>query len=128
MLSCTIDAKEESKIITADIPGALMQAHMDDTVHMKIVGPMVDLLVKANSKKYGKFVTSENGKPVIYGLLKKALYGTLQAALIFWKNLSGKLMHWGFVLNPNNNCVANKTIDGSQSTVLWYVDDIKISR
>jgi hypothetical protein len=100
MLSCAIDAKEKRAIITADILGAFMQADMDDTVHMKIVGPMVDLLVKVNAEKYGKFVSSKNGKMVIYVILKKALYGTLQAALLFWKNLSGKLLQWGFVLNP----------------------------
>ena len=59
--------------------------------------------------------------------LKKALYGTLQAALLFWKNLSGKLIEWGFELNPYDNCVANLVVNGKQCTVLWHVDDIKIS-
>jgi hypothetical protein len=59
--------------------------------------------------------------------LKKALYGTLQAALLFWKNLSGFLMEHGFVLNPYDECVANKTINGSQCTIVWHVDDLKIS-
>ena len=33
----------------------------------------------------------------------------------------------GFVLNPYDPCIANKEIDGSQCTILWYVDDTKIS-
>ena len=33
----------------------------------------------------------------------------------------------GFVLNPYDMCVANKTINGKQCTVTWYVDDNKIS-
>jgi hypothetical protein len=33
----------------------------------------------------------------------------------------------GFELNPYDACVANKLINGSQCTVLWYVDDNKIS-
>jgi hypothetical protein len=59
--------------------------------------------------------------------LAKALYGTLQAALLFWKDLSGYLVDQGFVLNPYNNCVANKIIDGTQCTILWHVDDLKLS-
>jgi hypothetical protein len=36
-------------------------------------------------------------------------------------------MDMGFELNPHDACVANKTIDGSQCTITWYVDDNKIS-
>ena len=59
--------------------------------------------------------------------MKKALYGTLQAALLFWKDLSGYLQEMGFTLNPYDRCVANKMIGGKQCTVLWHVDDLKIS-
>ena len=33
----------------------------------------------------------------------------------------------GFVLNPYDPCVANATIKGSQCTIVWFVDDNKIS-
>jgi hypothetical protein len=33
----------------------------------------------------------------------------------------------GFYLNPYDACVANKTINGKQCTIVWYVDDTKIS-
>jgi hypothetical protein len=33
----------------------------------------------------------------------------------------------GFKLNPYDPCVANKTINGKQCTIVWYVDDNKIS-
>jgi hypothetical protein len=51
----------------------------------------------------------------------------LQAALLFWQNLSTELKKWGFKINPYDFCVANKTIDGKQCTVVWHVDDLKIS-
>jgi hypothetical protein len=60
--------------------------------------------------------------------LTKALYGTLQAALLFWQNLSSQLEKWGFVINPYNFCVTNKFINGKQCTIVWHVDDLKISR
>jgi hypothetical protein len=33
----------------------------------------------------------------------------------------------GFELNPYDMCVANKTIENKQCTIVWYVDDTKIS-
>ena len=40
---------------------------------------------------------------------------------------SGVLQKIGFVLNPYDKCIANKTINGSQCTIVFYVDDNKIS-
>ena len=70
---------------------------------------------------------NKNEKPILYVKLKKALYGTLQAALIFWRLLSDTLMEWGFVLNIYHKCVANKLINGKQCTIILHVDDLKIS-
>jgi len=127
MLSCTIDAKEKRKVVTADIPGAFMQADMDEVIHMKLEGPLAELLTKVNPAKYEKFIEIEKGKPVMYVLLKKALYGTLQAALLFWQDLSGNLEEWGYTVNPYDTCVMNKMVNGKQCTILWHVDDLKIS-
>ena len=33
----------------------------------------------------------------------------------------------GFTVNPYNKCVANKNINGKQRTILWYVDNNKVS-
>jgi hypothetical protein len=60
-------------------------------------------------------------------ILAKALYGTLQGALLFWQNLSSQLKKWGFMINPYDFCVANKTINGKQCTIVWHVDDLKIT-
>jgi hypothetical protein len=58
----------------------------------------------------------------------KALYGTFQAALLFWENLSGFLIHkLGFEENPYDPCVMNKNFNEKQCTAIWHVDDIKIS-
>ena len=127
MLSCVIDAKERRDVATVDLPGAFMQADMEDTVHMKLEGKMAELLVKCDPKLYREYVQMENGKEVLYVQLTKALYGTLKAALLFWKRLSKQLIKWGFKLNPYDSCVANKIIDGNQCTILWHVDDLKIS-
>ena len=33
----------------------------------------------------------------------------------------------GFELNPYDKCIANKIINDNQCTIVWYVDDAKIS-
>ena len=63
----------------------------------------------------------------MYVKLKKLLYGTLQVALLFWKNLTNALIEWGVIINPYNCCVANKMVNGKQLTIVWHVDDLKIS-
>jgi hypothetical protein len=126
-LSCVIDAKEHRKVVTCDIPGAFMQANIDEVVHIKLEGPLAQLLTKVDPELYTKFLSTEGKKDVMYVKLNKALYGTLQAALLFWKDLSGYLQREGFTLNPYDECVANKMIDGAQCTILWHVDDLKIS-
>ena len=57
----------------------------------------------------------------------KSLYGTLQAELLFWINLTSSLQEWGFKINPYNWCVANKTVNRKQTTVVWHVENLKMS-
>ena len=52
----------------------------------------------------------------------------MQAALLFWEKLSSHLVEdMGFEINPYNQCMANKMVDGKQCMVVWYVDNLKIS-
>ena len=126
-ITCIIDALEGCEVMTCDIPGAFMQSETDELVHMKLEGEIALLLVRLDPS-YKQFLSYHRGKPVIYTELNKALYGTLQAALLFWRNLSGFLIEkLGFEANPYDFCVVNKIIDGSQCTIAWHVDDLKIS-
>jgi len=83
--------------------------------------------VRCEPKLYRKYVRIEGGKTVLCVELRKALYGPLKAALLFWELLSSTLERWGFECNPYDTCVMNKMIDGNHCTVLWHVDDLKIS-
>jgi hypothetical protein len=73
MLSCIIDAMERRDIATVDIPGAFMQADMDETVHVKLEGKMAELLVMIDPKLYRKHVRIEMGEHILYVELRKAL-------------------------------------------------------
>ena len=128
MLSCTIDAKEGRYVIVTDIPGAFVHADMEDQVHMLLEGTIAELIIKLDPSMYRKYIWhSQKGKLMLYVQLKKALYGTLQAVLLFWKLLSTTLQEWGFMINKYDQCVMNKVIKGKQCTIIWHVDDLKIS-
>ena len=126
LLSCMIDAKEERDVATIDIPVAFMQALIDELVHVKFDGELIDLICQVDPS-LTKFVAMEKGKRVLYTKLNKALYGTLQASRLFWERLSAFLIEDnGFERNPYDFCVVNKLVNGKQLTVVWYVDDLKV--
>ena len=60
--------------------------------------------------------------------LDKALYGTIEAARLWYDNMKGRLVADGFVPNPYDPCVFNKTNRaGLQITVVLYVDDMMVT-
>ena len=77
-----------------------MQTDVNNTVYIRLSGPLATLMTKADKKNYEKFMIKEGGTPVIYVRLKKALYGTLDASLLFWKDPTDELKEWGFAVNP----------------------------
>ena len=58
-MTCIIDALEKRDVATTYIPGAFMQADMDEIVNMKIEGKMAQLMTKINPKKYEKYTVME---------------------------------------------------------------------
>jgi hypothetical protein len=126
MMSLLIDAHEGRDVATADVVGAYLNAFMEDFTLLRVEGESVDILCDISST-YKEFVTMEGGKKVLYLQLLRALYGCVKSALLWYELFSSTLEGMGFTLNPYDNCVANKMIDGKQCTILWYVDDNKIS-
>ena len=104
-----------------------MQADIDKVIFVKMVGELADLLIWVDPS-YEQFFTYKGSNRVIYTELDKALYGTLQGALLFWKKLSSHLIDkLGFTKNPYNACFMNWDIKGNQCTIGWHVDNLKIS-
>ena len=113
--------------MTCDIPGAFMQADIDDQLFFKFDGDLVELLVQVEPT-YQPYIRCEGRQPILYTELNKALYVMLQGALLFWKKLSIFLSKkHSFMRNEYDWCVVNKIMSGKQYTVAWYVDDIKMS-
>jgi hypothetical protein len=119
-----IEAKEGRDVATADVKGAYLHTDMEDFVILKLVSEAVNIMCQVNPK-YKKFVVVEHGKKVLYLQLLKALYGCVQSALLRYELFTGTLVDMGFILNPDDPCVANSQVKGKQCTVAWYVDNNK---
>ena len=128
MITAVIDAAEGRDVATVDIPNAFVQTKVDEVIHVRLRGRLAEELKATSPSTYTEFVyTNRRGEEVIYHTLNKALYGIMQAALLFYNKLSGDLLKRGFILNPYDPCVTNKMIEGHQTTVIWNVDDLRIS-
>jgi hypothetical protein len=99
----------------------------EDRVIMKITGVLVDMLVQLDPETYGPFVVLEKGRKVLYVRVLRAIYGMLQAALLWYKKFRKDLEAIGFKFNPYDPCVANRIIKGSQHTIRFHVDDLNSS-
>jgi hypothetical protein len=128
ILSAVQDAAEERNVVVTDIQGAFLNAKLDELVHMVLVGPLAELLIEAVPGVYDAFATTNSkGQTIMYVILTRALYRCLKSALQFWKHLSTNLLKSGYILNKYDTCVATKLINGTQCTIMWHVDDLKIS-
>jgi hypothetical protein len=88
---------------------------------------LVDMLLDVDPAKYKDFVVFEKGKRVLYVQVMRAIYGMLQASLLWYKKFRKDLEEIGFVFNPYDPCVANKMVNGKQHTIRFHVDDLMAS-
>ena len=111
-----------------DVPGAYLHANMpeDKFAVIKFENEFVDIMCEIN-KELIEDIKYEKGKKVLYMRILKALYGCIESALLWYNLWKSTLESMGFEINPYDRCVGNKMINGSQCTIAWYVDDVKIS-
>jgi hypothetical protein len=132
LLTAMIEAEEERHVITGDVPNAFIQTDQPlrdkegDRTIMKMRGALVVILCNL-IPEYQMFVVWENGQPVLYMHVTKAIYGLIESSLLFYKKWTQDLKAFGFEINPYDPCVANKMTKGTQMTVSWHVDDFKAS-
>jgi hypothetical protein len=51
-LTSVIEAQERRNVMTIDIPGAFMHVDIDELIHVRLEGPMAELLMRVNPTKY----------------------------------------------------------------------------
>lgn len=125
MIVLAIAAAEKRKIWTIDITGAYLECDLSDEIEviMKLDPVLTKILQQVDKTVAGH----QDEKGVTYVKLNKALYGTVQAALLWYKKLSGVLLKDGFLVNPYDACLFNKVVNGVQITVCFHVDDLLVS-
>ena len=114
-----------------NIPNAFIQTRVEDEKDMafiKLRGVLVDILVAIAPGVYESYVSKDKkGTKQLLVQCKNALYGTMVASLLYYRKFTKSLTDIGFIINPYDPCVANKMIDGEQMTILFHVDDCKLS-
>lgn len=121
-----VDAYEKH-VVTSDVSGAFLKEEQKDYVLLRLTGEAFKAILRANPGKDEEYVTTEGNVGMLYVQLLQAMYGTLTAAISWYTLFAETLIQMGFVLNPYDLCVASKEINGTQFTICWYVDDIKLS-
>ncbi len=86
-------------------------------------------MIQIAPQVYRKYVTVDRRETkVLYVKLQKALYGLMQASLLFYRKLCKELEEYRLTINPYDPCVANMiTQDGKQLTVIWHVASLMAS-
>ena len=120
MCMLAIAAKERRKLSTVDVGSAYLNAEMDSDVTMMLDAPLAAIVVAIWPELSGYL--DDRGRA--YVRLKKALYGCIESAKLWYDELKRSLESWGYVVNQEDRCVFNKLISGVQSTLLLHVDDI----
>ena len=118
-----IAAKENRKVATVDIAGAYLNADIGDEEVLMKLDPLIAMILCKIDGKYTLFL-NDDGTMIVQ--LKKALYGCIQSAMQWYKNIKSTLEHHGFITNPIDPCIFN--LEGqNQCTIVLYVDDLMIT-
>jgi hypothetical protein len=88
-------------------------------VYMRLDAVMSEYMVRIDSK-YAEY-RERNGTITV--LLRKALYGCVESASLWYENLRQSLKGLGYVRNETDICVYNRVgKDGVQCTLCVHVD------
>ena len=120
-----IAASEGRHAVTIDIPGAYLNADLDDKdpIHMRINKLEAAILMQLDpSFEIGKM---DDGSCIVR--LNKALYGLIESAKLWYEHLSGTLISLGFEANRYDPCVFNIMRNGAQCSTCFHVDDLLVT-
>ena len=124
----SIAAKENRSLATIDFPGAFLNSDMplegSHTVFMRLNKYLTDVLISID-KSYMKYV---NDKGTCIVKLKKALYGCVESAKLWYDKISHDLSILGYTANAYDMCVFNRIeYNNKQTTLIIHVDDMMIT-
>ena len=89
----------------------------EDRTAMTTLGKLLDTLVNMHPEVCRDFAVLKKGKRVLHVEILKAIYGMLEAALLWHPQFRNDMEEHGFVFNDYDLCLANKTVKGKQQTM-----------
>jgi hypothetical protein len=126
-----LDAMEGRDVANVDIPNAFVQTCLEndeDKAIMRMRGKLAELMVKVAPEICTKYVIiNKKGETALHVRLLNALCGIMKAALLCYQRFVTDIRAIGFEINPCDPCVANKIVKKKQLTIVWHVDDLKVS-
>jgi len=118
-----IAGRERRKVVTIDIGSAFLRGKFEDDsepIIMRLDKQMADVLCQIDPA-YKAFKRPDGS---LYVRLKKPLYGLIEAAKLWFDEISRTLSSLGFTQNPYDECCWNRMFEGKQHTIVIHVDDI----
>jgi hypothetical protein len=121
LATLAIAKREKRKAVSADIPGAYLNADMEESDVFMILVKLTSALMIEIDKSYRAYLQPDG---TIIVKLKKALYGCVESAKLWYESLAKSLESFGMNPNKRDKCVFNKYFndEGVQLTVAVYVD------
>ena len=117
-------AREGHHVMTLDHKAAYLNARMEGPPVEMMLSPEVSEILCSIDPKYNKYIRRD-GKIAVR--LKKALYGCVQSAVLWYRELSSTLERLGFQKNPYDIGSYTRLNEGSIDKILVYVDDLFIT-
>jgi hypothetical protein len=125
MMILAIAATQRRVVATLDITGAYLECEIADGD--EVIMQLSDVLTKLLAELDPSIIPyiDESGRIMVR--LKRALYGLVQSALLWYKKLTDVLIGDGYIRNDYDPCVFNKMIGDNQVTIAFHVDDLLVT-
>ena len=108
-------------IMTLDHKSAYLNAEMKGPrVEMLLTADIVDVLCLMDSS----YIQYKRYNATMMVVLRKALYGCVQSAMLWYREIRSTLEAIGYSVYPYDICVFNENENNVRGTILLYVDDL----
>ena len=121
-VTVAIAAHQRRHVMTMDVEAAYLNAKMIEgkPVFMRI-DPLITAILTQLDATYEHF---RDSKGSVIVKLDRALYGCVESAVLWYKDLRETLEADEYTVNPYDLCVFNKVYSNEQVTVIFHVDDL----
>ena len=124
LMVAALAAHKNLDVCTVDVPGAYLNSTLEKTVYMRLRKELAAMYVsiQPDTAKY----LLKDGTMVVQ--LKRALYGCIESARLWYEHISKVLTSHGYTSCPHDPCVFRKIQNGEVVvTVVIYVDDLLVA-